>query len=150
MYASIDNYIIGSSSSLPSSQRFVLQSLASLANGTPFSKKLSMLLLIYHHPDSDPPNVCFLRRGNGRCQIAERKKKVATWDRPGPKNAKVGSHLQCGKYEEVVGRRNGYAVFKRMPAHVQNLLVEVNLICISLLAHPLSSTNCSCRWAASS
>ena len=37
-----------------------------------------------------------------------------------------------------------------MPAHVQNLLVEINLVRVRLFLHPSALTSCSCRWAASS
>ena len=37
-----------------------------------------------------------------------------------------------------------------MPAHVQNLLVEINLVRVRLFLHPPPLTSCSCRWAASS
>lgn len=42
-----------------------------------------------------------------------------------------------GQNTHVVRRRNGYAVLLRMPAHVQNLLVEVDLIGVGLFAHAL-------------
>src|SRR5690606_5076242 len=35
----------------------------------------------------------------------------------------------------IIRSRNGDRVFKGMPAHVQNLLVKVNRICIGLLPH---------------
>lgn len=44
----------------------------------------------------------------------------------------------------VVRGRNGNAVLEWMPAHMQNLLVEVNLVRIRLLTHPLA---CSRRAA---
>jgi hypothetical protein len=50
----------------------------------------------------------------------------------------------------VVGSRYSYAVLERMPAHVQYLLVKVNLVCIRLFSHPLASTNGTRSWAASS
>lgn len=41
----------------------------------------------------------------------------------------------------VVRSRNGDAVLERMPAHMQDLLVEINCIRIRLLAHPRSLTS---------
>ena len=50
----------------------------------------------------------------------------------------------------IISSRNRYAVFKRMPAHVQNLLVKINLVRVRFFLHPSPLTSCSCRWAASS
>ena len=50
----------------------------------------------------------------------------------------------------IIRSCNRYAVFKRMPAHVQNFLVEINLVRVRLFLHPSPLTSCSCRWAASS
>lgn len=50
----------------------------------------------------------------------------------------------------IICSRNRYAVFKRMPAHVQNLLVEINLVRVRLFLHPSPLTSCACRWATSS
>jgi len=36
----------------------------------------------------------------------------------------------------IVGRSNRDTILKRMPAHVQNLLVKVDLVGVGLLAHP--------------
>lgn len=36
-----------------------------------------------------------------------------------------------------------------MPAHVQNLLVEIDLVRVRLFLHPSPLASCSCRWAAS-
>lgn len=48
----------------------------------------------------------------------------------------------------VVGRSNSNAVLKRMPAHMQDFFVEVDLICVCLLSHPSTLTTCTrCRAA---
>src|SRR4051794_22367914 len=52
--------------------------------------------------------------------------------------SKVQATRQDGERAHVIGRRNGDAVLKWMPAHVQNLLVEINLVRVRLLAHPLA------------
>ena len=59
----------------------------------------------------------------------------------------------------IIRRSDGNAVFLWMPAHVQDLLVEVDLVRIGLLTHPLRTTSwaagwamplsCDCRWLAS-
>src|ERR1700712_3689004 len=50
----------------------------------------------------------------------------------------------------IVGCSNSNAIFERMPAHVQNLLVEINLICIGLLSHSTALARCtSCRTSGS-
>lgn len=46
----------------------------------------------------------------------------------------------------IIRRSDGNAVFLWMPAHVQDLLVEVDLVRIGLLTHPLRTTS----WAAGS
>ena len=43
---------------------------------------------------------------------------------------------QPGESTYVVRGRNGNAILEGMPAHVQDLLVEVDLIRIGLLLHP--------------
>src|SRR5262245_58894527 len=43
-----------------------------------------------------------------------------------------------GGVTHVVGCRDGNAVLEWVPAHVQDLLVEIDLVGICLLAHPLS------------
>lgn len=40
----------------------------------------------------------------------------------------------------IVGCRNCNAILERVPAHVQNLLVKINLIGIGLLSHPPTDT----------
>jgi hypothetical protein len=45
------------------------------------------------------------------------------------------SHGQPGKQTYVIRGSNRYAVLERMPAHMQDLLVEVDLIRIGLLPH---------------
>ena len=50
----------------------------------------------------------------------------------------------------IVRRRNRYAVFVGMPAHMQNLLVEINLVRIGLFSHSPSLTSSPCGWTASS
>lgn len=50
----------------------------------------------------------------------------------------------------VVSRRNGDTIFEWMPAHVKNLLVEIDLISISLFPHPTTLASASPSWAASS
>jgi hypothetical protein len=60
----------------------------------------------------------------------------------GQRNQAIDTH--------VVGRSDCDAVFKWMPAHMQNLLVEVDLVCVRLLAHSLSGTHCASRWAVGS
>ena len=46
-----------------------------------------------------------------------------------------------GVETHVVGRRNGNAVFLRVPAHVEDLLVKIDLIRIGLLAHALRAAH---------
>lgn len=41
----------------------------------------------------------------------------------------------------IISSSNSNAILLRMPAHVQNLLVEINLIGIRLLTHPLGTTS---------
>lgn len=50
----------------------------------------------------------------------------------------------------IVRSRDRYAVFEWMPAHMQDLLVEVDLVRISLLLHSRALTSRSRCWAASS
>lgn len=45
----------------------------------------------------------------------------------------------CLRSTYVISCCDSNTVFKRVPAHVQNLLVKVDLVCISLLPHSLSS-----------
>jgi hypothetical protein len=82
-------------------------------------------------------------------------------------NVDVSELLQCREYEKldrvswesraitcmttyIIGRRNSNAVLERMPAHVQNLFVEVDLVRVRLLPHTLALAHCSSSGAASS
>src|SRR5271156_5759419 len=50
----------------------------------------------------------------------------------------------------VVCSCNGYAILERMPTHMQNFLVEIDLIRICFLSHPSTLTTCCSCWAAGS
>lgn len=60
----------------------------------------------------------------------------------------LGSGL--GHYAYIVGGRDRDTILERMPAHVQDLFVEINLIRIRLLPHPAALSCRARRWAASS
>lgn len=58
-------------------------------------------------------------------------------------------HGSSGKgYNHIVRSRNCNTILKWMPTHVENLLVEVDLIRVRLFPHPSALTTYSCSGAA--
>lgn len=73
-----------------------------------------------------------------------------------PKRQRAGNHelarlVRPSRFPtHIVCSCNCYTIFKRMPTHMKDLLVEVYLICVGLFPHP-TTLACSARcWAACS
>ena len=87
----------------------------------------------------------------GAVPFTEQKRRTAISDRPklvGGSSCQ-GKESPTGSVTYVVRGRNRNTVLKGMPAHVQDLLVEVDLVGIGLLLHPTARTRGAARPRAS-